>query len=118
MYYSDHIVHHILTIYALGASPEEIQEAYNHDKIYQKPALPMDGSVVKAMRDEKVFIENLTKEQHYPNFLSYFQREIENKGVPDVLNEYLFAEDERAEGLLVRMFAGSWPQLSLSVTTL
>jgi hypothetical protein len=46
------------------------------------------------------------QEEQYSNFLAFFQREIDEKGVPMVLNEYLFGGDELAESLLSRMFSG------------
>lgn len=48
----------------------------------------------------------LGKEQHYPDFLAFFQREIDAKGWEAVLSEYLFAGTEAADDLLVRFFAG------------
>lgn len=62
------------------------------------------------MSDKSKFKEYLFKEEHYTNFLVYFQREIDAKGVGAVLNEHLFAEDEHADALLVRMFAGELPR--------
>ncbi|OJJ48527.1 hypothetical protein ASPZODRAFT_62885 [Penicilliopsis zonata CBS 506.65] len=104
--FHNHIVHHILTIYALGASPAAIQEAYQRNASYQRPVLPVTESVAHALHDRATFIGCLGREEHYPNFLAFFQVEIANKGVEHVLNEYLFAEDERAEDLLIRLFSG------------
>lgn len=44
---TDHIVHHILTIYALGGAPEDITAAYKRNKIYQRPALPSNEGVIR-----------------------------------------------------------------------
>lgn len=48
----------------------------------------------------------LGKEKHYPDFLAFFQREIQSKGWEAVLSEYLFAGSEAADDLLVRLYAG------------
>jgi hypothetical protein len=48
----------------------------------------------------------LGKEQYYHDFLVFFQKEIEKKSWKGVLNEYLFARDERADDLLARSYAG------------
>lgn len=48
----------------------------------------------------------LGKEKYYHDFMIFFQDEIEKKGWENVLNEYVFAGDERADDMLVRMFAG------------
>lgn len=46
------------------------------------------------------------KEENYPNFLAFFQQELEAKGVGSVLKEYLFSGDESAESMMVRLFGG------------
>ncbi|KAK9312397.1 hypothetical protein V1524DRAFT_449697 [Lipomyces starkeyi] len=104
--FHNHIVHHILTIYALGATPEAIKAAFERDKQYQRKPFPVDESVVQAMSDKSKFKQFTGNERHYSNFLVYFQRELDAKGVGPVLNEHLFAEDGHADDLLVRMFAG------------
>lgn len=48
----------------------------------------------------------LGKEKYYHDFLVFFQKEIDEKGWQNVLNEYLFARDERADDMLVRLYAG------------
>ncbi|ODM20900.1 hypothetical protein SI65_03953 [Aspergillus cristatus] len=106
MGFHNHIVHHILTIYALGASPSEIKAAYDRNKAYQRPTLPVDESVVQSLHDKAKFKEYLGKEKNYPNFLEFFQREIEQKGVEKVLCEYVFSGDENAESMLARLFGG------------
>jgi Questin oxidase-like len=107
--YTDHVIHQALSMYALGASPEAIKAAFTESKSYQRPALPVDENVVKALSDESKFKDCVEKEEHYPNFLAYFQREIEAKGVGAVVNKHLFAEDEHADDLLVRSFSGTFP---------
>lgn len=48
------------------------------------------------------------KEANYPNFLAFFQKEIEKDGgdVGRVLNEYLFKGDDVAESMFSRLFGG------------
>ena len=104
----DHIVHHILTIYALGASPSETKAAYDRNKSYQRRAMPTDEGVIRSLNDKTKFREALGKEKDYPNFLEFFQREIEQKGVEKVLGEYLLAEDDNAENMLARTFGGKF----------
>lgn len=103
---TDHIVHHVLSMYALGASPGEIRAAYDRNQSYQRPTFPVDPNVVKAMHDQAKFQEYIHKEEHYSNYLAFFQEEIGAKGVGDVLNEYVFKGDERAESMLSRLFGG------------
>lgn len=88
--FHNHIVHHILTIYALGATPDEIRAAYDHNKTYQRPVLPTTQSIVESMHDKTQFQQHLGKEENFPNYLAFFQQEIEKKGVAVVLNGICF----------------------------
>ncbi|KAL4778098.1 hypothetical protein BJX76DRAFT_363056 [Aspergillus varians] len=110
MGFHNHIPHHILTIYALGASPTEIRAAYDRNKTYQRPALPADGQAVEALHDERKFKEALGNDKNYADFLAFFQQEIERVGVESVLGRYLFAGDgdgdENAESMMARLFGG------------
>jgi hypothetical protein len=51
----------------------------------------------------------LGKERHYPDFLRFFQAEIDKKGWQQVLNEYVFKGDEAADALFSRLFASMSP---------
>ncbi|KAE8392633.1 hypothetical protein BDV23DRAFT_150778 [Aspergillus alliaceus] len=104
--FHNHIVHHILTMFALGASPNELKAAYERDKSYQKPVLPTNESVVQSLYDQAQFKDSLGNREDYPNFLEFFQREIEKKGVEDTVNQYVFAEDDIAQDMLARLFGG------------
>jgi Questin oxidase-like len=99
-------------MYALGASPEAIKASFEYNRSYQRSALPIDENIVAALSDKSKFKDFVGKEENYPNFLLYFQREIEAKGVDAVTHEHLFAEDEHAEDLLVRLFDGAFPSHS------
>ncbi|KAJ5573774.1 uncharacterized protein N7459_008201 [Penicillium hispanicum] len=104
--FHNHIVHQILTIYALGASPDDIRSAYDRSKSYQRPVFLVDTNLVTALHEKTTFQASLGKEKNYATFLTFFQEEIESKGVGDVLNEYVFSGDERAESMLLRLFGG------------
>ncbi|KAH7071516.1 hypothetical protein BKA63DRAFT_535382 [Paraphoma chrysanthemicola] len=104
--FHNHIVHHLLTIYALGASPQEIQHGYDINATYQRPPEPLKDSIVNDMHKPDRFKTYLGKEQYYHDFLVFFQEEIEAKTWQTVLNEYVFAGDERADDLLARLYGG------------
>jgi hypothetical protein len=38
----DHIPHQILSMYAVGAKPEDIRAAYRRNQSYQRPVCPVD----------------------------------------------------------------------------
>jgi len=73
---------------------------------YQRPPVPLKQSVVTDMRDPKRYKTYLGNEKHYRDFLVFFHEEINQKGWQEVLNEYVFKGDERADDMLVRMFGG------------
>lgn len=49
----------------------------------------------------------LSKGKYYPDFLKFFQDEIQEKGWEKVLLEYVFKGDERSEAIFGRLFAGT-----------
>ena len=104
--FHNHIAHHLLTLYALGATPEEIQQGFDHNKTVQRPQYPVKNANVENMDDPEKFKGYLGKEQYFHDFEAFFRKEIEAKGWESVLNEHLFGRTEHAERILGRMFAG------------
>ena len=104
--FHNHIAHHVLTIYALGATEQDIQKAYDSNKYYQRRQNPVQPKVVEDMSDRAQFAKYLGQEKYFQDYEIFFQKEIEAKGWERVLNEHLFAGDEHADALLVRMYAG------------
>jgi Questin oxidase-like len=104
--FHNHIAHHVLTLYALGATQEDIHKAYAANKEYQRPQYPVKEKVVQDLSDKTTFAKYLGQEEYFSDYETFFQKEIEAKGWEAVLNEHLFARDEHAESLLVRMYAG------------
>lgn len=101
------IAHHILSLFGTGANPTIIQRGYDQNASYQRPALPKQEEVVQDLFQTWDHAQAyLGKEKHYPNFLAFFQREIDAKGWEAVLSEYLFAGTPSADDLLVRLYAG------------
>lgn len=99
-------MHHLLTIFSLGASPEEIQRAYDTNDEYQRPSKPIDKSLVQKFQNRDEFRQFLGQRPKYVQYLAHFQREIDSRGVNAVVEEYLFAGDEFADAMLARLFAG------------
>lgn len=104
--FHNHIAHHVLTIYALGATTQEIGKAYEINKDYQRPQEPVEEKIVRKMSEKGNFAKYLGQEGFFHNYETFFQQEMDAKGWEAVLNEHLFAGDEHADDLLVRMYAG------------
>jgi hypothetical protein len=67
------------------------------------------------MSNPEHFQKYLGNAKYYVDFLVFWQSEIEKKGWTNVLNEYVFAGDEKADALLTRLFAGRMLPLLLQV---
>ena len=73
---------------------------------YQRPLVPLKQSIATDMHDPTKYQTYLGKEKYYHDFLVFFQEEMDQKGWQEVLNQYVFKGDERADDMLVRMFGG------------
>jgi hypothetical protein len=105
--FHNHIPHHVLAFYGTGAPAQRIKEAYAHNTTYQRPVQPLHNDAVENLITHSSWDSFLGKEQHYPDFLAFFQREIDEHGWRRVMSEYLFDKgNPRAEDLLQRLFAG------------
>ncbi|KAJ5199844.1 hypothetical protein N7472_005048 [Penicillium cf. griseofulvum] len=103
----NHLTHHLLAMWALGATPPEIQDMWDYNTPYQddmNTGYP-EASSKYGLYDPEVFEKCLGIDDCYPDFLKFFEEEISSKGMQEVIKEYLFKGDERANDILGRMFA-------------
>jgi len=99
-------VHQILSLYGLGAPSAVLEAHYKANATYQMEPRPLHEENVKAMKEPEGFKRFLGKMQYTHDFLEFFTREIESKGVESVVQEYLFSGTEMAEDMFVRLFMG------------
>lgn len=100
------MLHHLLTVYAAGGSPEALQAAFDQDAHMQAKALELKAGVLENLQEDwSSAAKYLGKAEYYPDFLRYFQLEVEKKGWKLVLLEYLLSGEERAEDLFCRSFS-------------
>ncbi|KAH8591440.1 hypothetical protein B0O99DRAFT_632065 [Bisporella sp. PMI_857] len=104
--FHNHIVHHVLSLYGVGAPASAIEKGYRDNVSYQRKLDPANEKVVEEMSKPELYKKYLGKGKHYPDFLVFWQNEMDRKGWENVLNEYLFSRSEQAEDLLTRLFAG------------
>ncbi|KAI1165211.1 HypA protein [Nemania serpens] len=105
--YHNHISHHLLTLYGMGASPDDIQRGYDDNAHYQRALHEAHSDKVEEpLVDFDQAKDKLGKRGYYTDFLVFFQNEIDKKGWRAVLKEYLFQSDGRSEDMLIRMFGG------------
>lgn len=102
----DHILHHLLAIYALGATPDEIQDAYDRNASYQLSISRTQVEIEEDLYDVDVFLKYIGKPACYSSFLKFFKNEISAKGIAKTVNEYIFKGDERANEMFIRLYDG------------
>lgn len=67
---------------------------------------PLREENVKAMGEPEGFKKFLGKTDYTHDYIEFFHRELEAKGVEAVVQEYLFSRSELAEDMLARLYGG------------
>ena len=99
------MAHHLITIYSTGGGPEALQAAFDNDAPNQIRALKSHEGIFEELQNDWATVPKyLSKAEYYPDFLKYFQCEIEKKGWRNVLLEYMFNGEESTQD----MFSRSW----------
>lgn len=70
--------------------------------------MPANEGIVKELYIKEHFMRYLGKEEVYAEFMTFFEKEIQEKGVSKVVKDYLFAGDDRAEALFRRLYSGTF----------
>ncbi|KAL5588220.1 hypothetical protein FOBRF1_014748 [Fusarium oxysporum] len=105
--FHDHMLHHILALYGTGANAAQIQKAFDLRHKLQRPVEPRNQAVISDLLGSwQSSTQYLGKEEHYPDFLAYFQKKIDDHGYECVVKEYLLKGGTSANDLLVRLHAG------------
>ncbi|KIN98822.1 hypothetical protein M404DRAFT_156599 [Pisolithus tinctorius Marx 270] len=85
--FHNHINHRALALYALGASGTSIRKFYDLDCKKQRPAIETPEAITTAN-----FVDHLGDEKYYKGYATFFNEEIDTKGAPQVLEEYVFSD--------------------------
>lgn len=104
----NHIVHSLLTILALGASPQELQDRYDDGVPIQRAIPDVDNALLEKLADAETFHDTLGQIKEYHTFLEFFKRKIADKGWKEVVQEYVFARTKIADTMLARMYEGAY----------
>ncbi|KAF2165940.1 hypothetical protein M409DRAFT_23671 [Zasmidium cellare ATCC 36951] len=102
--FHNHINHGLLTLWALEASPTNIEKFYDLNKVFQRPQEPADQKLSLDLADVETFMEYMGDDKYYKAYLDFFSQEITSTSWQEVLQKYLFARDKRADTMLVRLF--------------
>lgn len=103
--------HHLCTLYGAGASPEELQAAFDRDAEIQIDRFQLNDGVLEDLHQD--WAANAPKylgdAKYYADFLRYFQEEVEAKGWKNALVEYLLSGKENTHD----MYRRSWGSKSI-----
>lgn len=99
-------MHHLLALYSLGASPDEVQTSYEINERYQKKMIVHSAAEAEKLNDPENFKRCLGNHKNYNDFLKFFTKELATKSIPQAVNEFVFDGSERADDMLARMFGG------------
>ncbi|KAI1438843.1 HypA protein [Xylaria sp. CBS 124048] len=102
--FHNHISHHLLALYGIGGSAEQLQKGYDDNDHYQRTSVKTHPAEIEELKDFEKAKTKLGNELYYTDFLVFYQNEIDRLGWQAVLQEYLFKGDERSEDLLSRLF--------------
>ncbi|TVY18131.1 Questin oxidase, partial [Lachnellula arida] len=104
--FHNHIAHHLLTLYGVGAPASIIEQRYAENASHQRPVQINDEVAVEDLHSPEAFTKCLGKGEYYHSFLIFFQTEMELNGWENVVIEYLFAGSETSVDLLQRLYGG------------
>ncbi|KAI3595169.1 hypothetical protein WG66_009401 [Moniliophthora roreri] len=101
----NHLSHHILAAYDLGATPALLQKIYDDEASDQRP-------IVLEEQDKEIKVTADSWKQYVGNqngFFEFFQECIKADGVPTTLGEYIFspAANESGTNMLARLMSGA-----------
>ncbi|KAK0242985.1 hypothetical protein EDD85DRAFT_813399 [Armillaria nabsnona] len=90
--FHNHISHHILAIWALGASKEIIEAVYRVDIPTMRPAIKSPGPISSAN-----FNAHLGDGKYYDAYMAFFKEKLSEKGTASVLEEFIFSESANVD---------------------
>ncbi|KAK6354609.1 hypothetical protein TWF696_003751 [Orbilia brochopaga] len=102
----NHIAHHLLAIYALGADPANLQFAFDTNIKMQKPIGDEKPPALQTISQSTSWEDYLGKTELYHTFLEFFQNAINEVGWEKTIAQYLFSEQAVKDGMPERLVAG------------
>ncbi|KAK0234931.1 hypothetical protein EDD85DRAFT_841103 [Armillaria nabsnona] len=84
--FHNHITHHVLAIWALGANKKTIEAVYQEYVPMQRPAIKSPNNI-----SSENFTTHLGDDQYYEAYKTFFRENIKDKGIATVLEEFVFS---------------------------
>ncbi|KAG6377856.1 hypothetical protein JVT61DRAFT_14637 [Boletus reticuloceps] len=85
--FHNHVTHRALAIYALGGPATIIRDYYERDGQTQRPAFESPEPIT-----EENFVDHLEDENYYQAYVTFFSKQVAEKGAARTLEEFVFSE--------------------------
>ncbi|TFK41533.1 hypothetical protein BDQ12DRAFT_599551 [Crucibulum laeve] len=104
----NHLSHHILAAYDLGASATLLQKIYDDDSPSEQPFYLEEKDKVITVTEEN-WAQYLSNANAYGAFVKFFADQIRSHGVTAVIEKFVFSVDANKDGrgMLVRFVSGA-----------
>ncbi|KAH9052772.1 hypothetical protein EDB87DRAFT_1570004 [Lactarius vividus] len=86
--FHNHASHHVLAVYALGASPELIKDVYETHLPVLQPTFVSPGPIT-----EENFVEHLDDEKYYDAYLAFFTNYLQSHSPTEALERFIFSPE-------------------------
>ncbi|KAL9081761.1 MAG: hypothetical protein Q9159_007052 [Coniocarpon cinnabarinum] len=106
VYLHNHIAHHDLTLWALGAPPDVLRSQHQRNTVYMRGAMTICQPIVQDLADDDIFMKCAGREENFRNFERYFIGAITEKGYAWVLQKYLAGDGKLAQDMRYRIYMG------------
>ncbi|KZT33922.1 hypothetical protein SISSUDRAFT_992515 [Sistotremastrum suecicum HHB10207 ss-3] len=110
--FHNHLVHHLLNAYDLGASGALLQAIFDDEKLMQRLVDPakngstLDGAPAAGDVDVDNWKKWLGDERAYIAYLPFFEKTVAENGISGTLEKYIFAKEANDEGACMLTRAG------------
>ncbi|KAE9409719.1 hypothetical protein BT96DRAFT_872370 [Gymnopus androsaceus JB14] len=104
----NHLSHHILAAYDLGASPGLLQKIYDNEASSQRPIVLEEKDKDIAI-DEDSWSQYLGDQNAYSAFVTFFESRVSSFGAVKTIEEFIFSPAANEEGkcMLTRLMSGA-----------
>ena len=102
IYLRKHLVHHKLTLWALGAKPATIRLPRERNGQYQRSSLIIQDNLVEDLAIRNVFKRCMGRDENYRNYERFFLTQINEHGYEAALQKDLLGGGEVADDMLCR----------------
>ncbi|TFK28572.1 hypothetical protein FA15DRAFT_665290 [Coprinopsis marcescibilis] len=105
--FHNHLSHHLLVAYDLGASPAHLKKIYEEESKSQRAIILEERDANIVVTDDN-WIQYLGNQSAYAAFVKFFSERIERNGSTAVLEQYVFDENANTDEkrMLVCLMSG------------